>query len=119
MTKHEHKIKSILYDLSITPEIKGYHYLVEAVTIKEKANKAKNFNESQIKIYHDVAEKFNTTASNVERAIRHAIQRSCNNKTPLFFTIFEPALKVYKEKITNSCFIAMAAEYIAFQETVD
>lgn len=116
MTKHEQKIKSMLYDLGITPEIMGYHYLASAIAIKEKANKTKDFS---IKLYHETAEKFNTTPSAVERAIRHAIDRSFNNKTPLFLTIFEPVLNINKRNITNSCFIAMTAEHIASQETED
>lgn len=118
MTKHESKIKNILYELRITPEIKGYHYLLEAIAIKEEANKKKDF-KPQTKIYRIVAEKFNTTPANAERAIRHAIHRSSNNKTPLFFSIFESVLDIQKENITNSCFIAMVAEHIASQEIED
>lgn len=114
MTKHEREIKNLLYDLRITPELKGYHYLVEAIAAKEESNTTQAF-----KIYRDIAEKFNATPSSVERAIRFAIKRIPKNKPPLFFTIFEPALSVHKKNITNFCFIAMAAEYIASQKAED
>lgn len=116
MTSHELKIKKTLLDLGITPEIKGYHYLTEAIKIKESANAANNFNKSQTKIYREIAEKFYASISGVERAIRHAIQRSYKSKCPIFFTIFTPAvLDIYKGRITNSCFISMVTEYIASQ----
>ena len=118
MTKHEHEIKTLLYDLKITTEIKGFHYLIEAIVIKEQANKTKVF-KPQMEIYRDIAEKYNTRPSNVERAIRHAIERSYSNQTPLFLTVFKPALSIHKDKITSSCFIAMAAEHLASLEAED
>ena len=69
-------ITKMLHELGIPSHIKGYQYIREAVNIIFE-------NPSVIggitkELYPELAKKFNTTASRVERAIRHAIEVSWN-----------------------------------------
>lgn len=63
------------------------------------------------KLYPSIAENFNTSASKVERAIRHAIEVAWNRgKIENINTIF--GIKVYSshDKPTNGEFIALLAD---------
>lgn len=67
----ENKVKSILNNLNIRINIKGYGYWIEAVKYVVLNNKITYFMTKEI--YYNVAKKMNTTPSRVERALRHAI----------------------------------------------
>ena len=65
-------ITSIIHEIGVPAHIKGYMYLREAITMVYKDIELLG---SITKVlYPDIAKKFNTTASRVERAIRHAIE---------------------------------------------
>lgn len=117
MTKHTFSIKRTLQECGITPDIKGYHYLAEAIAIKERANEKNDFNKSVMSIYEEVAGKFSTTASKVERAIRHAVEKGFKINNPVIAAVFGNAINANSGKVTNACFIAMIAEYIEFPES--
>ncbi len=63
---------NLILQLGIPANLKGYHYLREAILL--------SINDTQMLecvtkvLYPTVAEKFNTTSSRVERAIRYAIE---------------------------------------------
>ena len=70
----DEKITAIFLSVGIPAHIKGYHYLREAIRMVY-------FNPELIskitkELYPGIAKRFNTTASKVERAIRHAIEVS-------------------------------------------
>lgn len=66
------KTENVLLELGITPNLKGFDYICEAVEIlstpKERVKIVNG-------IYADIAKEFNTTNTRVERAIRHAISK--------------------------------------------
>lgn len=70
-------------------------------------------------LYPDIAKKFNTTASRVERAIRHAIEVAWNRgNIDSLSAIFGYTVSVSKAKPTNSEFIAMIADKLRLEHKV-
>lgn len=105
----EEKISNIFITVGIPAHIKGYQFLREA--IKLAIDTPEIINAITKKLYPSIAEKFSTSSSKVERAIRHAIEVAWNRgKIENINTIF--GLKVYasNEKPTNGEFIALVAD---------
>lgn len=103
-----------ILNLGISPDLLGYGYIVEAVnTVKEMrlTNKVGNFTE----LYADIADKFNVSASSVERAMRHAIEKAFIRKGPQLKEMFE-AFFEGSNKVPNSCFVYTVAEYLIMNE---
>ena len=102
-------ITKMLHELGIPSHIKGYQYIREAVNIIFK-------NPSFIggitkELYPELAKKFNTTVSRVERAIRHAIEVSWNRGNLDFMEeLFGYSVDIDKAKPTNSEFIVTIAD---------
>lgn len=111
MENTEVKISKLFKELGITPAILGHRYLKEAITMVI-ADETVLHGVTKI-LYPEIAKKFDTTASRVERAIRHAIEKSAlNANIDLFEEIFGYTISVNKGKPTNSEFIASVAEYV-------
>ena len=68
---NEH-IEKRIYEMGIPKHIKGYRYLIEA--IETAVNNADNPTLTAKEIYCAIAEKYETTPSRVERAIRHTME---------------------------------------------
>ena len=105
----EEKISNIFITVGIPAHIKGYQFLREA--IKMAIDCPDIINSITKKLYPSIAEKFQTSSSKVERAIRHAIEVAWNRgKIENINSIF--GLKVYNsnEKPTNGEFIALVAD---------
>lgn len=67
-------------------------------------------------LYPDIAQKFNTTPSRVERAIRHAIEVAWNRGNyESISEMFGYTVHHLKSKPTNSEFIAMIADKIRIE----
>ena len=65
-------ITSIIHEIGVPAHIKGYLYLREAIAMVY--NDIELLGSITKVLYPDIAKKYNTTASRVERAIRHAIE---------------------------------------------
>ena len=105
----EEKITNIFITVGIPAHIKGYQYLREA--IKLAIDNPDIINSITKKLYPAIATKFQTSASKVERAIRHAIEVAWNRgKIENINSVFK--IKVYdtNEKPTNGEFIALVAD---------
>lgn len=105
----DEKIANIFISVGIPAHIKGYQFLREA--IKMAVDNPEIINSITKKLYPSIAEKFETTPSKVERAIRHAIEVAWNRgKIENINQIF--GIKVYSanEKPTNGEFIALVAD---------
>ena len=105
----EERISNIFITVGIPAHIKGYQFLREA--IKMAIDTPEIVNSITKKLYPNIAEKFNTSASKVERAIRHAIEVAWNRgKIENINSVF--GLQVYgtNEKPTNGEFIALVAD---------
>lgn len=105
----EEKITNIFITVGIPAHIKGYQFLREA--IKMAIESPEIINSITKKLYPAIAQKFETSSSKVERAIRHAIEVAWNRgKIENINTLF--GVKVYSnnEKPTNGEFIALVAD---------
>ena len=105
----DEKISNIFITVGIPAHIKGYQFLREA--IKMAISEPEIINSITKKLYPNIAEKFDTSSSKVERAIRHAIEVAWNRgKIENINSLF--GVKVYSdnEKPTNGEFIALVAD---------
>lgn len=102
-------VTDIIHQIGIPAHIKGYHYLREAILLSIED---KEMLESVTKqLYPTVAKKFNTTASRVERAIRHAIETAWDRgDIDTINNLFGYTVSVGKGKPTNSEFIALITD---------
>lgn len=105
----EEKITNIFITVGIPAHIKGYHFLREA--IKMAIETPEIVNSITKKLYPSIAERFDTSASKVERAIRHAIEVAWNRgKIENINNIFGVRVYTNNEKPTNGEFIALLAD---------
>lgn len=107
--KMEEKITNIFITVGIPAHIKGYYFLREA--IKMAVDDPHIINSITKRLYPSIANVYGTSASKVERAIRHAIEVAWNKgKIENINNVF--GLRVYDthEKPTNGEFIALVAD---------
>lgn len=105
----DERLSNIFITVGIPAHIKGYQFLREA--IKMAIDSPEIINSITKKLYPSIAERFDTSASKVERAIRHAIEVAWNRgKIENINSVF--GLQVYgtNEKPTNGEFIALLAD---------
>ena len=105
----DEKITNIFITVGIPAHIKGYQFLREA--IKMAIAEPEIINSITKQLYPNIAQKFDTSSSKVERAIRHAIEVAWNRgKIENINALF--GVKVYSdnEKPTNGEFIALVAD---------
>lgn len=102
-------ISQILHNLGIPSHIKGYQFLREAVyMIFENPEIIGGITKE---LYPELANKYDTTVSRVERAIRHAVEVSWNRgDLKLMENIFGHSVDIDKAKPTNSEFIVTIAD---------
>lgn len=109
---HNHlqiSITKVLHELGIPSHIKGYQYIREAIGIIYE--KPETIGGITKELYPELAMKFDTTVSRVERAIRHAIEVSWNRGSwDLMEEIFGHSVDIDKAKPTNSEFIVTIAD---------
>lgn len=105
----EEKISRIFINVGIPPHIKGYYYLREGV--KMAVEHPDIINNITKKLYPLIGQKYDTTASKVERAIRHAIEVAWNRgRIDSINSILGVRAYVGAEKPTNGEFIALVAD---------
>ena len=113
----EEKISEIFISIGIPPHIKGYGYLREG--IKMTIERPYIINSVTKELYPSIAKKFSTTASKVERAIRHAIEVAWNRgRIDAINAIFGARIYLGSEKPTNSEFIALVADKLILENMV-
>lgn len=107
-------ITKVLHDLGIPSHIKGYQYIREAIKlIYEKQDMIGAITKE---LYPEVALAFNTTATRVERAIRHAVEVGwTRGNLGLMEEIFGCSVDIDKAKPTNSEFIVTIADKLRIQ----
>ncbi|CAH0345671.1 sporulation transcription factor Spo0A [Bacillus sp. CECT 9360] len=107
-------ITSIIHEIGVPAHIKGYLYLREAITMVY--NDIELLGSITKVLYPDIAKKFNTTASRVERAIRHAIEVAWSRgNIESISSLFGYTVSMSKAKPTNSEFIAMVADKLRLE----
>lgn len=110
-------ITSIIHEIGVPAHIKGYQYLREAIMIAVEDIDV--INAVTKVLYPEVAKRFGTTASRVERAIRHAIEVAWDRgDLETLQRYFGYTVNSAKGKPTNSEFIAMIADRLQLQQKV-
>jgi two-component system response regulator (stage 0 sporulation protein A) len=113
----EIEISKLLHSLGIPSHIKGYQYIRESIFMMYENPKmiggiTKN-------IYPKIANRHDTTASRVERAIRHAIEVSwARGDIDLMEELFGHSVDYDRSKPTNSEFIATLADNLRLNKKV-
>ncbi|WP_163537729.1 sporulation transcription factor Spo0A [Gracilibacillus sp. YIM 98692] len=111
----EANITHIIHEIGVPAHIKGYMYLREAITMVYNDIELLG-SITKVLLYPDIATKYNTTASRVERAIRHAIEVAWSRgNMDSISSLFGYTVSVSKAKPTNSEFIAMVADRLRLE----
>ena len=104
------EISDILHNLGIPSHIRGYKYIRDGI-IMIYNNDSLSFITKEI--YPQIAYKYDTTPSRVERAIRHAIEVSwIRGDLALMEELFGFSVSCDKAKPTNSEFLSTIADRI-------
>ncbi len=107
-------ITKVLHELGIPSHIKGYQYIREGIEIIFEH--PETIGGITKELYPELASKFETTVSRVERAIRHAIEVSWNRGNwSLMEEIFGHSVDIDKAKPTNSEFIVTIADKLRLE----
>lgn len=107
-------ITKTLHELGVPSHIKGYQYIREGITLVYK--KPEIVGGITKELYPEIAKKFSSTGSRVERAIRHAIEVSWNRGNwDLMEEIFGHSVDIDKAKPTNSEFIVTIADKLRLE----
>jgi len=110
----ESVVTSIIHEIGVPAHIKGYQYLREAIIMTVEDMDV--INAVTKVLYPEVSKKFGTTASRVERAIRHAIEVAWDRgDLETLQKYFGYTVSNAKGKPTNSEFIAMIADRLQLQ----
>ena len=111
----DEKISKIFINVGIPPHIKGYVFLREGV--KMAVDDPSVINNITKKLYPMIGEKFSTTPSKVERAIRHAIEVAWNRgRIETINSILGVRAYIGAEKPTNGEFIALVADKMLLEQ---
>lgn len=107
-------VTNVIHEVGVPAHIKGYQYLREAIMMV--VNDIDIINQITKQLYPEIAEKYKTTPSRVERAIRHAIEVAWGRgQTDTVESIFGYTVSAAKGKPTNSEFIAMIADKLRLE----
>ncbi len=113
----ETEITNIIHEIGVPAHIKGYMYLREAITMV--VNDMELLSAVTKELYPSIAKKYNTTASRVERAIRHAIEVAWGRgQVEAINKLFGYTIHTEKGKPTNSEFIAIIADKLRLKNKV-
>ena len=107
-------VTNVIHEVGVPAHIKGYQYLREAIMMV--VNDIDVLNQITKSLYPQIASKYSTTPSRVERAIRHAIEVAWGRgQQDVVENIFGYTISASKGKPTNSEFIAMIADKLRLE----
>lgn len=110
----EQDITDILHEIGIPAHIKGYMYLRTAIL--ETFMNTDYLGQITKVLYPEIARRYMTTSSRVERAIRHAIEVAwTRGNIDAIDDIFGYTISASKAKPTNSEFIAMISDKLRLE----
>ncbi len=109
------QVTAVIHEVGVPAHIKGYQYVREAIVITVQDMEV--INAVTKVLYPEVARRFNTTPSRVERAVRHAIEVAWDRgDLETLQRYFGYTVSNAKGKPTNSEFIAMIADKIRLEK---
>ena len=107
-------ITNMIHEIGVPAHIKGYQYLRDSIMMAVCDMDILNSITKQL--YPSIAQKFDTTPSRVERAIRHAIEVAWGRgNMDTIDALFGYTIHAGKGKPTNSEFIALIADKIRLE----
>lgn len=111
------EVTRVIQQMGVPAHVKGYQYLRDAIIlVVEEMNLLGAVTKE---LYPLIAEKYDTTASRVERAIRHAIELAWDRgNVDMMNRFFGYTVNMERGKPTNSEFIAMVADRLRIGEKV-
>lgn len=110
----EKEVTAMIHEVGVPAHIKGYQYLREAIMMTVQDMTV--LNAITKVLYPTIADKFHTTPSRVERAIRHAIEVAWSRgRMETLDNLFGYTINYGKGKPTNSEFIALISDRIRLQ----
>lgn len=108
------EVTNIIREIGIPAHIKGYQYLRDAIMMI--IAEIELLGAVTKVLYPMIAEKYQTTPSRVERAIRHAIEVAWSRgNIDMINRLFGYTVKLEKGKPTNSEFMAMIADKLRME----
>ena len=103
------EVTNIIHQMGVPAHIKGYQYLRDAIILV--IGEINLLGAVTKELYPMIAQKYGTTPSRVERAIRHAIELAWDRgNIDMMNKFFGYTINVERGKPTNSEFIAMIAD---------
>ena len=117
MKNYKEIITDTIKELGIPASLSGYHYARYAIELLiNDISLMKSITKS---VYPKIAEKFNTTNSRVERAIRHAVETGWDRANEnIKMRLFGYSVSSDKGAPTNSEFIVTVADYILMTDSL-
>lgn len=111
------EVTNIIHQMGVPAHIKGYQYLRDAIIFVVKD--VNLLGAVTKELYPKIAEKYETTSSRVERAIRHAIELAWDRgNVDMMNRFFGYTINLERGKPTNSEFIAMVADKLRLSHKV-
>jgi len=105
----ETDVTDMIHEIGVPAHIKGYQYLREAIMMSVRDMEM--LNSITKLLYPSIANKYQTTPSRVERAIRHAIEVAWSRgRMETLDALFGYTINTGKGKPTNSEFIALITD---------
>ncbi|MBR1823351.1 MAG: sporulation initiation factor Spo0A C-terminal domain-containing protein [Ruminococcus sp.] len=107
----ETKIARSLLSLGISPGIKGFRYLIKAISLCVSNDMPRgSFSKD---IYPKIAKSYRTSSSSVERAVRHAISTGwARHDQKICTSIFGNSISGETESPSNVVFISAVSEWL-------
>ncbi|HZW83563.1 MAG TPA: sporulation transcription factor Spo0A [Candidatus Deferrimicrobium sp.] len=103
------EVTNIIHQMGVPAHVKGYQYLRDAILAV--INEVNLLGAVTKELYPMIADKYATTPSRVERAIRHAIELAWDRgNIEMMNRFFGYTINIERGKPTNSEFIAMVAD---------
>ena len=110
----EQDVTDMIHEIGVPAHIKGYHYVRESIILAIRHPEI--INSITKVLYPTVAKRFNTSASRVERAIRHAIEVAWDRgDVDTLNNYFGYTIHNGRGKPTNSEFIAMISDKLRLE----
>ncbi|MDD2585374.1 MAG: sporulation transcription factor Spo0A [Syntrophomonadaceae bacterium] len=113
----EVEVTKVIHEIGVPAHVKGYQYLRDAIMlVVEEINYLGAVTKE---LYPTIAQKYDTTPSRVERAIRHAIELAWDRgDVDKINKVFGYTISGEKGKPTNSEFIAIIADRLRLENKV-
>lgn len=117
MNNQELIIADLLHKLGIPSHVRGYQYIKYGIIIIYKSSNHLAYITKDV--YPEIAKKFETTPTRVERAIRHAIEISWNRgDLNAMEEIFGNSLNINRDKPTNAEYLTTIADRLKLKQNI-